>query len=136
MLAQPSLILVLVPLQAQLLRIAAGSSRLLLVSQPCEFFRFKHVTNCTPPKHWHLYNNTVSSLLLSSLLFVFSSSAYPQTDTAQLYNTHPDSCTHVDRTGLEFNLSSVSLQNENSSHYPLDIIHGGGASPLRLPPVY
>ena len=35
----------------------------------------------------------------------FSSSAYPQTDTAQLYNTHPDVRTHMDRTGLEFNLS-------------------------------
>ena len=32
----------------------------------------------------------------------FSSSACPQTDTAQLYNTHPDSFTHMDRTGLEF----------------------------------
>ena len=35
-------------------------------------------------------------------LSVSSSSACPQTDTAQLYNTHPDSCTHMDRTGLEF----------------------------------
>ena len=39
----------------------------------------------------------------SSLLFVFFSySAYPQTNTAQLYKTHLDSCTHMDRTGLEF----------------------------------
>ena len=52
----------------------------------------------------------------------FSSSAYPQTDTAQLYNTHPGSCTHMDRTGLEFNLSFVSLQNKNSSQCHLDII--------------
>ena len=49
-----------------------------------------------------LYTNTVSSLPLSSLFLGFSSSACPQTDTAQLYNTHPDSCTHMDRTGLEF----------------------------------
>ena len=39
---------------------------------------------------------------LPCCLFSFSSSAYPQTDTAQLYNTHPDSCTHMDRTRLEF----------------------------------
>ena len=56
-------------------------------------------------------------------LFFFSSSAYPQTDTAQLYNTHPDSCTHTDRTSLEFNLSFASLQNKNSSHRHLDIVH-------------
>ena len=43
------------------------------------------------------------------------------------------SCTHVDRTGLEFNLSFVSLQNKNSSHRHLDVKHGSGASPLRLP---
>ena len=49
----------------------------------------------------------------------FSSSACPQTDTAQLYNTHPDSCTHMDRTGLEFNLS---LRYKNISHCHLDII--------------
>ena len=64
-----------------------------------------------------LYTDTVSSLLLSSL--IFSSSAYPQTGTAQLYNTHRDSCAHMDRTGLEFNLS---LRNKNSSHCHLDII--------------
>ena len=28
----------------------------------------------------------------------------------------------MDRTGLEFNLSSVSMQNKNSSHCHLDII--------------
>ena len=39
----------------------------------------------------------------------------------------------MDRTGLEFILSLVSLQNKNSSHCHLDIIHGSGASPLRLP---
>ena len=47
--------------------------------------------------------NTVSSLPLSSLLFVFSSSACPQTDTAQLYNTQSDlyvRTPHMDRTGL------------------------------------
>ena len=36
----------------------------------------------------------------------------------------------MDRTGLEFKLSFVSLQNKNSSHCHLDFIHGGGASPL------
>ena len=87
------------------------------------------MTDCTLHRHCHLYTNTVSSLLLSSLLFVFFSSAYPQTDTAQLYNTHTDSCTHMDRTGLEFILS---LRNKNSSHCHLDIIHGSGASLLRL----
>ena len=60
----------------------------------------------------------------------FSCSAYPQTDKAQLYNTHPDSCTHMDRTALEFNLSFVSSQNKNSSHCHLVIIHGSGASPF------
>ena len=39
---------------------------------------------------------------LPCCLFFFSSSACPQTDAVQLYNTHPDSCTHMDRTGLEF----------------------------------
>ena len=39
----------------------------------------------------------------------------------------------MDRTGLELNLSFVSLQHKNSSHCHLDIIHGSGASPLRLP---
>ena len=58
----------------------------------------------------------ISSLPLSSLLFF--SSAYPQTDTALLQNTHPDSRTHMDRTGFEFTLS---LQNKNSSHRHLDI---------------
>ena len=57
----------------------------------------------------YLDTNTVSSLPLSSLLFVFSSSACPQTDTAQLYNTHPDSCTHMDRTGLEFHFVFSSV---------------------------
>ena len=97
----------------------------------CEFSQFKHVTDCTLHRHCHLYSKTVSSLLLSSLFFF--SSAYPQTDTAQLHNTHLDSCTHMDRTALEFNLSFVSLQNNNSSHCHLDIIHGSGASLLRLP---
>ena len=47
--------------------------------------------------------NTVSSPAAVFLDVCFlSSSAYPQTDTAQLYNTHPDSCMHMDRTGLEF----------------------------------
>ena len=32
----------------------------------------------------------------------FSSSGCPQTDTALVYNIHSDSCTHMDRTGLEF----------------------------------
>ena len=59
------------------------------------------MTDCTLHRHWHLYTNTVSSLSLSSLLF-FSSPAYPQTDGAHLYNAHPDSCTHMDRTSLEF----------------------------------
>ena len=54
-------------------------------------------------------------------LQLFSSSC-PQTDTAQLYNTHPDSCTHMDRTGFEFNLFSMFLKNKNSSHCHLDII--------------
>ena len=45
-------------------------------------------------------------------LFFFSSSAYPQTDTALLYKTHPDSCTHMDRTGFEFNLSFVSFAKQ------------------------
>ena len=61
-------------------------------------------------------------MLLSYLFVYFSSSAYPQTDTAQLHNTHPDSCTHMDGTGLEFNLSFVSLQNKNNSHCHLDIV--------------
>ena len=39
----------------------------------------------------------------------------------------------MDRTGLELNLSFVSLQNKNSSHCHLDITHGSGASPLKLP---
>ena len=59
-------------------------------------------------------------MLLSSLLLFFSSSsANAQTDTALLYNTHPDSCTHMDRTGLE---SILSLRNKNSLHCHLDII--------------
>ena len=29
----------------------------------------------------------------------------------------------MDRTGIEFNMSFVSLQNKNSSHCHLDIIH-------------
>ena len=70
---------------------------------------------------------------LPCCLFVFSSSAYPQTDTAQLFSTHPDSCTLVDRTGFEFNLSFVSLQNKNSSQYYLDIVYGGAPSLFRLP---
>ena len=39
----------------------------------------------------------------------------------------------MDRTDLEFNLSFVSLQNKNSSLCHLDIIHGSGDSPSRLP---
>ena len=38
-----------------------------------------------------------------------------QTDTAQLYKTHLDSCTHMDRTGPQFNLSFVSLQNKRTA---------------------
>ena len=100
---------------------------------------FKQVcwTDCSPHRHWRLYTNTVSSLPLSSLLF-FSSSAYPQTDTAQLYNTHPDSCTHMDRTCLEFNLSSVSLQNKNCSHCHLDVIRSQSSETAGLlkPQIY
>ena len=55
------------------------------------------VYDCTLHRQRHLYTYTVSSLFLSS----FFSSAYPQTDTLQLYNTHPHSCTwneHVFRS--------------------------------------
>ena len=52
----------------------------------------------------------------------FSSSACPQTDAAQLYNTHPDSCTHTDRTGLDF---FCLCENKNSSHCHFDNIHIG-----------
>ena len=62
----------------------------------------------------------------------FSPSACPQTDTAQLYNTHPDSCTHMDRTGLW--VSFCLCENKSNSHCHPDNIHGSGAaSPLRLP---
>ena len=81
------------------------------VEQVFKFFQFKHVTSL------HLH-----SLFFALVFFFFSSSACPLTDTAQLYNTHPDSCTHKDRTGLEFNLSFVSLQNKNSSHCHLDVM--------------
>ena len=37
----------------------------------------------------------------------------------------------MDRTGLEFNLSLVSLRNKNSSHCHLEIIHGSGAGLFR-----
>ena len=44
-------------------------------------------------------------------LFFFSS-AYPQTDTAQLYNTHPDSCTHMDRTGPRVSFCLCGKQDQ------------------------
>ena len=61
------------------------------------------------------------------MLFVFSSSTYPQTHTTQLYNTHPDSCKHMDRISLDFNLA---LRNKNNSHCHRDIIQ----EPLLSPP--
>ena len=67
----------------------------------------EQVTDCTLHRQKHLYTNTVSSLLLSSSLFVFFFS-----------NLSTDS--HMDRTSLEFNLS---LHNKNSSHCHLDIAH-------------
>ena len=51
-----------------------GHERLFSVIS-CKFFQFKHVTDCTP------YTNTVSSLPLSSLLFVFLFFLSLSTDT-------------------------------------------------------
>ena len=78
--------------------------------------------------------DTVSSFLLSSLLYVFFFLSLSNSQ-AQL------SCTTfiLTRAGIwvEQALSSIcllySLQNKNSSHGHLDIIHWSGASPLRLP---
>ena len=59
----------------------------------CTCSQFSHLTDCSLQ---HCFC-TLTSFLACVCCF-FLPSAYPQTDTVQLYNTQPDSCTHMDRT--------------------------------------
>ena len=80
------------------------------------------MTDCT--LHGQLTSVHLHILFPAAVFLVFFFfSLSTDRHSAQWYNTHPDSCTHMDRTGLEFNLSFVSLQSKNSSHCHLDITH-------------
>ena len=64
---------------------------------------------------------TLYTDIVPCLCFFFLPSAYPQTDTVQLYKTQPDSCTHI---LIEQALSRLSFRNKNSSHCHLEIVQG------------
>ena len=59
-------------------------------------------------RYWHLY--TIYRLFPVEV-FPFFSCAYPETDTAQMYNTHPVFCTYMDWTDLEFHFASTKARS-------------------------
>ena len=60
------------------------------------------MTDWTLHRHWHLYINTVSSLSPSSLLFVLLLQLVYRQIQLSCTILIFDSCTHMDRTDLEF----------------------------------
>ena len=80
-------------------------------------------------KEWKNIESCFFAVVLFVVCFFFFSLS-TDLHSAVVQQTHLGSCTHMDRTGLEFNLS---WRNKNSSHCHLDVIHGSGASLLRLP---
>ena len=83
----------------------------------CQIAHYIDIDICT------LTQSLPCCCLLRCLFFSFS--ACPQTDTAQFYNTHLDSCTQVDRTGLEFHfvfaktrtVHTVNIQIKKKSNF-------------------
>ena len=68
----------------------ARFSQASVVEQGCKFFQFSHDRMCT---------YTVSSPLSFSLLQLIHTDRH----SSDSHKTLPDSCTHMDRTGFEFN---------------------------------